>query len=58
MTTTNKIVLISASALLLLGGAIYYRKKIRGTGSGNPSKEAQLDAEMDELMTQIENAKK
>ena len=30
MTTTNKIVLISASALLLVGGAIYYRKKIRG----------------------------
>jgi hypothetical protein len=58
MTSTNKIVLISASALLLVGGVIYYRKKIRGTGSGNPSKEAQLDAEMDELMTQIEKAKK
>jgi hypothetical protein len=41
-----------------VGGAIYYRKKIRGTGSGIPLKEAQLDAEMDELMTQIENAKK
>jgi hypothetical protein len=58
MTSTNKIVLLSASALLLVGGAIYYRKKIRGTGSGNPNKEAQLDAEMDELMTKIANAQK
>lgn len=58
MTSTNKIILISASALLLVGGAIYYRKKIRGTGSGNPLKEAQLDEEMEQLMTQIENAKK
>lgn len=58
MTSTNKIVLISASALLLVGGALYYRRKIRGAGSGNPTKEAQLDAEMDELMTKIANAQK
>jgi len=58
MNSTTKIILISASVLMLAGGAIYYRKKVRGTSSGNQAKEDLLDAEMEDLMTQIENAKK
>lgn len=57
MNSTTKIILISASVLMLAGGVIYYRKKVRGKGSGNKAKEDKLDAEMEKLMTQIENAK-